>query len=276
MSGSLNFPKEYYIVWLDQHIGNPELCLQLKRGFFTHVDPESDATVSLSDKDISRAIQCNSEIPISFDNFHFTFRAFIDEAPCLDYIGEIQNHRIVFISSSTLGESTVGKLLEQYPQSFINSNTKKPYGSIYIFCTDTFRASQGGFPYREYVKTFDFDGDLLMQMIRDLGEEFLEQGQQLMEANQYESAVERLSWAKSLFIRYDDLSFTSEPEKIQQVTEANTTTEQKRVQNPPSVSSKQPRPSAKSIQIDKLLDIAEKRTKQQSENDSDQVSKTGD
>jgi hypothetical protein len=272
MSRSLNFPENYYIVWLDQHIGHPDFCLQLKRAFITHINPQNEGTVSLSDKDIDHSIGLHSEIPAHIDDFPFILRAFIDEAPCLKYIDEIQHNRILFIASSLLGQPAVDKLLRRYPHSFTNSNTNKPYDSIYIFCTDMLVASQWAYPYLEYVKIFDFESDLLTRMIRDLGEEFIEQGQQLIEANQYESAFKRLSWARSLFIRYDNLSFTSEPEKIQQVTEANTTTEQNRVQNSPSVSSKQPRRTKKLIQIDKLLDIAEEQMKQQSENDSDQVS----
>jgi hypothetical protein len=276
MSRSLNFPDKYHIIWLDKHIGDPEFCLPLKRAFFTHVDPESGDTVSLSDKDIGHSIQCNSEISANFDNFHFTFRAFVDETSCLNYIDGIQNHRILFIASSLLGQPAVEILLRRYPHSFINSKTNQPYSSIYIFCTDISKASEWAFSYLEYVKIFDFESDLLARMTRDLGEEFLDHGQQLMEANEYESAIERLSWAKSLFIRYDKLILLSESKRADQATEASTTTEQRRVSNPPSTPIKQSRPSQKSIHIDQLLNIAEERMKQQSENNSDQVSKVRD
>jgi hypothetical protein len=110
-------------------------------------------------------------------------------------------------------------------------------------------------------------------MTRDLGEEFLEQGQQLMEANQYESAVEHLSWAKSLSIHHDNLMFSNDLEQIEKIIEPDTSTERRRVWNPPSISIRQPRPSEKLMQIHQLSDIAEKQMKPQSRNDSDQVRK---
>jgi hypothetical protein len=249
MSRTLYFPDKYYIIWLDKHIGDPQFCLQLKRAFFTHADPES-GEVSLSDKDIDRFIQSDFGFFVNFDSFHFIFKAFVDEASCLKYIDKIQNHRILFIASSTLGQSAVEKLLEKYRHSFTNSNTNKPYNSIYIFCTDILKAAGWAFSYVEYVQIFDFENDLLARMTRDLGEEFLDHGQQLIQANQYESAIERLSWAKSLFIRYDNLMFSSDLEHIEKITEPDTSTERRRVRNPPSISIKQPRQSEKLMQID--------------------------
>ncbi|CAF1132055.1 unnamed protein product [Rotaria sp. Silwood1] len=41
-------------------------------------------------------------------------------------------------------------------------------------------------------------------MTRDLGSEFLQHGQALLEANKNRAAIERLSWSKSLFIRHDN------------------------------------------------------------------------
>jgi hypothetical protein len=263
MSKLLTFPNKYYIVWLDGHIGDPNFCIQLKRAFFTHVDPESGKEVTLSDKDIDRFIHCQSEIPVNFDSFHCTLKAFTDVAACLKYINDIQNHRILFIASSRLGESAVKQLIERYSHSFTNTKTNEPYDSIYIFCTDIAKASEWAAPYYEYVKIFDFEADLLTRITRDLGEEFFKQGEELLQANQNESAIERLSWAKSLFIRHDNLKFPSGLQKKQEQTNASTSAE----------SSKQKsKPSPKLQEIDRLLTIAEERVKQQQEKDSDEVS----
>jgi hypothetical protein len=271
MCESLLLPTEYHIVWLDAYIGESDFCVQLKRAFFTHIDPQSGNEVCLSDKDIDLSLQCQSEIPVTFDSFHFTLKAFVEEAACLKYIDEIQNHRILFIASSKLGQSAVTQLIERYSHSFTNIKTKEPYESIYIFCTDIATASKWAAPYYEYVKIFNFETDLLARITRDLGEEFLQQGQELLQANQDELAIERLSWAKSLFIRHEKLKFLSEPQKKQQQTDVSTSTEHKRVYETQVSSDQKPKPSPKLQEIDRLLTIAEERVKQQ-QNNSDEVS----
>ena len=40
-------------------------------------------------------------------------------------------------------------------------------------------------------------------MTRDLGDEFLEQGEKLLEKNKIKEAIERLTWAKNLHIRHE-------------------------------------------------------------------------
>ncbi|CAF2953705.1 unnamed protein product [Rotaria sp. Silwood2] len=76
----LVLPNKYHIVWLDAHIGEPDFCLQLKRTFFTHIDPESGQEIQMSDKDIDQIIQCQSEISVTFDSFHFTLKTFVNES----------------------------------------------------------------------------------------------------------------------------------------------------------------------------------------------------
>jgi hypothetical protein len=170
----------------------------------------------------------------------------------------------LFIASSILGESAVKQLIERYSHSFINTKTNEPYDSIYIFCLDVAKASAWAADYYEYVKIFDFEADLLARITRDLGEEFFKQGEELLEVNQNESAIERLSWAKSLIIRHDKLKFfSSELQKKQELTNASTSAES---------SNQTPKPSSRLQKIDELLTIAEERVKQQQENDSAEVS----
>ena len=205
MSQSSIFPDRYHIVWLDTHIGSPGSYLQLKRAFFTHIDPKSGQEVSLSEKDIDFMIQEQSEFSGSFDTFHFTLNTFVEEKACLQYIEKIQNHRILLIASNTLGESAVKQIIERYPHSFTNKQTNEPYDSIYIFCFDLAKAAEWACSYDHYVQLFDFEADLLQRMTLDLGDEFLKQGQQLLDMNDKKLASERLSWSRSLFIRHESL-----------------------------------------------------------------------
>ena len=247
---AISFPDKYHIVWLDAHIGEPDFCLQLKRAFFTQVDPQSYQVVSPSDEDINHKIQFESEIPVTFDNFHFTLRAFVNEVACLKYIDRIQCDRIIFIASSTLGRSAVEQLLKNYSHSFTNTKTNQPYSSIYIFCADIDAACDWIRPYCEYVKVFDFETDLLARMTKDIGTEFLEHGQELLEACQAEAAIERFTWSRSLFIRHYILRLSCLSSGAQQ-----------------SIASQ------KLQEVDKLLENAEKMIKQQQEMDTGDVSK---
>lgn len=251
MSDLLTFPTKYHIVWLDKHIGDPDVCLQLKRAFFTHIDPESGKEVCPSDKDISLFIQSQSDIRVTFDSFNCILKAFDDEETCLEYVDKIQNDRILFIASSTLGESAVEKLLDRYTHSFTNKKTKTPYTSIYVFCTDMAAAAEWSASYLEYVIVFDFETDLLARMTRDVAEEFLDHGKQLLQANQNEEALERFSWSRGLYIRHEKLKFPS---------------------NPDTHPTKNRYLSQKIQQIDQFIETVEKRLKQQSDIDSDQVS----
>jgi hypothetical protein len=274
MTQLLRLPDKYHIVWLDAHIGVSDVHRQLKRAFFTHIDPESEQEVLPSDKDIDQSIRSDSEIPVTFGSFHFTLRTFTEEAACLKYIDEIQDHRILFIVSSTLGQSAVEQLLQRYSHSFTNAKTNKPYDSIYIFCTDMAKAAEWTAPYYDYVQFSDFDTNLLARMTKDLGEEFLKHGQELYEANQNEASIERLSWAKSLFIRHDKLKFPSEClQEKQQLDDPKTTTEQDRIQYSKPTFNQQPKPSRQLQEIDRLLAIVEEKVKQERENMSDGVSR---
>ncbi|CAF1180083.1 unnamed protein product [Adineta steineri] len=249
MSKLPHLPEKYNIVWLDAHIGQLDFCVQLKRAFFTHVDPESGQEVSPTNQDIDQFILSQSDFSATFDSFHFSLRTFTNVEACLNYIDEIQNHRIIFITSSILGEPAVEQLIKRYVHSFTNTRTNEPYNSIYIFCADISRAVQWARSYRNYIQIFDIETDLLARLTRDLADEFFEHAEERLEANDDIAAIERLSWSKSLFIRYDKLICLSEPEN------------------------QKLKPSKILKEINEMLDIAEKRVRQQQENTSDEVSK---
>lgn len=212
MSGELILPDKYHIVWLDSHIGDPNFCIQLKRAFYTNIAANSEEVVSLSEKDINSAIVSESEICLKFENFHFTLRSFTKVQPCLDYIDTIKADRVVVITSSTLGQEAVPKILDRYPETFKNRITQEPIISIYIFCLDVAKAASWAADYYEYIMIFDFEGDLLARITRDLGDEFIDQGERLMQANKLAAAEERLSWAKSLHIRHEKYAYRTEPQ----------------------------------------------------------------
>ncbi|CAF1309591.1 unnamed protein product, partial [Didymodactylos carnosus] len=146
--------------------------------------------------------------------------------------------------------------------------TTEPYDSIYIFCTDTGKAAQWAAPHYEYVKIFSFEADLLTRLTKDLGEEFLNHGQELLAANQIDAADERLTWAKSLFIRHDKLKFIPQP--TQSPASVSTDKQQEKICDFQPTSNQQGKPSEKLIEIDRLLAEVHERVKQRrQDNDLD-------
>lgn len=258
---NLNLPEKYHVVWLDDHIGMREFCVQLKRAFFTQIDPSSGDEISMSDTDIDLAIQNDREIPLKFDNFHFTLSPFIEENACLEYIDEIKDDRILFITSNKLGESAVPKLLTQYPSTFTDQITKQPYTSVYLFCLNIEKAKEWAVEYVDYINIFDFETDLLARMTRDLGIEFLKHGKWLVDLNQNEAAVTRLSWSRTLFIRHHKLMLP-----VLCNTEAKSTSDEKQSLISPMLQ-----------EIDQLIHLLEKRMQQEQEQEteSDHVSISG-
>ncbi|CAF3372313.1 unnamed protein product [Rotaria socialis] len=202
---ALHFPGKYHTVWLDRHIGNHGFYVQLKHIFFTQIDPNSAREFETSDTDGDPFKKSDEERPVTFENSHFTLNAFTNEDACFEYIDTIKSDRILFITSNTLGKSAVSRLLKKYYTPFINEKTNEIYNSIYVFCSDSSRAKEWAIDYVKYVKICTSEIDLLAIIIRDLAIEFLKHGRQLLDANQNEAALERLTWSRKLFIRRQKL-----------------------------------------------------------------------
>lgn len=248
MSNLSLLPEKYYIIWLDQHIGEAGFCHKLKEAFFTHIGPNDATKSSFIDNEIQILIQNQSETSINFDNVHFTFKAFVEVQSCVQYIRQIHQHRILLIASSILGQPAVEQIIREFPDLFINKLTKKPYHSIYIFCTDIAKVCQWGFEYFDYLLAFDHEADLLERMTNELCKEFHEQAKYLADVEQYEAALERASWSRNVLIHYEDLENKSacrQPE--------------------------QGKSSKKLREIDELIEQIERQMKTHSDDSSDEV-----
>lgn len=214
MSDQYVFPAKYHVVWLDQHIGDPKFCVQLKRAFFTTIAANSEHVVSMNEKDLDYMMASESEMALTFENFHFTLQAFREADSCLRYIDSVKDDRVLVIASNHLGQSAVPTILEQYPNTFTNPITREPHSSVYIFCADMLKAASWAIDWADYVQIFTSEMDLLARITRDLGDEFLGQGENLLKAEKLELAVERLSWAKSLHIRHELYSNQIQPNAV--------------------------------------------------------------
>jgi len=247
MADQYIFPAKYHVVWLDQHIGDPKFCVQLKRAFFTNIAANSEHVVSVNEKDLDYMMALESEMALTFENFHFTLQAFREADSCLRYIDSVKDDRVLVIASNHLGQSAVPTILERYPNTFTNPITREPHSSVYIFCQKMLKAVSWAVDWVEYVQIFTSELDLLARITRDLGDEFLDQGENLLKVEKLELAVERLSWAKSLHIRHEKYTNCAELK----VASASSIS---------SVSSS--RQSATIIKIDSLIEQAELRLKE--------------
>ena len=270
MIASSRLPEQYHIVWLDKHIGDLDQNRSLKRVVFSHVDPQTYQVIPFSDgdRDIGAFIASDRETPGAFESDHFTLRTFTEEEPCLNYIEQVQNDRILFIASSSLGKSAVKQMLERYPNSFVNKTNGEKYSSIYIFCANVANAAEWAMEYVQYIKLFDNEADLLARMTSDLDEEFVEHGRLLRSENKLQDALDRFSWARSMFIRHEKLLLPCSWQPSTPEENAGSGS----FRQPRSVSNRTAKPSKLVASVDALIEKVEQAIKEeQATDESDQV-----
>jgi len=132
------------IVWLDQNITSSDCCRQLKKAFATTTNPESKMLTNIDELDISNLIRENyTNEQTSFLQVPFTFKLFSHVEPCINFLLENQGkNRIFFITSGSLGEEIVPRILRNHQEIFKDKNGKLYEDSIYIFCADMIKHGQ--------------------------------------------------------------------------------------------------------------------------------------
>ena len=160
MTGSITLPDKYHIVWLDRQFDDPKEYISLKRAIFSHINPQTHQVIPLfkRDRDIGALTALKSEDPAAFKSDHFTLRTFTEVEPCVNYIEQVQNDRILLIASSSLGQRAVQDIMSRYSHSFVNKTNRVKNISIYIFCKNMEYASRWAMEYIEYISVFDNEG----------------------------------------------------------------------------------------------------------------------
>ncbi|CAF1941190.1 unnamed protein product [Rotaria magnacalcarata] len=201
----------HLIIWLDQHIGQPEWCQHLKRAFSTQTDPKTSVAVNLSDCDLGIIRHVESAFPINFDGVCYSMAVFTDIDSCLHCFEHNKHRRIIFITSETLGKVVVPIILERFKDMFIDPVTKEPYMFIYIFCHNIANQVEWALDYRDYVQMFDFDADLLARVLRDIGNYYFTEGRRLLGESPPNNvaAYHRLRWARILYQRHSQMEQVS-------------------------------------------------------------------
>jgi len=198
----------HMIVWLDQNIASPDCCKQLKKAFATTTNPESKTLTNIDELDVSNLIRDDSTYhQSSFLQVPFTFKLFSHVEPCLQYLlDNAGKKRIFFITSGSLGEQIVPRILTDHQQIFKDNKTGKLYeDSIYIFCADMVKHGQWAIDYLELdcIKMENDDQTILARLTRDIakyflleGKEFLKNDKDILSLNQ---AFKYLTWSKELY-----------------------------------------------------------------------------
>lgn len=216
---------DHMIIWLDQHIGDPTRCQQLKKAFSTNVDPQNPLPVALFDEDRLETLFLEEPVPVHFEGVHFLLAAFTDIPSCIRCFERNQNKRIFFITSGTRGERAIPAILESFKETFTDPDTDEAYPFIYIFCFDKIHTAEWAIDYIDYVHIFDHEGALLARMMRDIADYFTTQGERLLDESPPNNAAayHRLCWAHELFQRFEKLekaSVRAELDKVNQLLQA--------------------------------------------------------
>jgi hypothetical protein len=198
---------DHMIVWLDQNITSPDCCKQLKKAFATTTNPETKLLTNIDEQDISNLIR--DDLPYgetSFLQVPFTFKLFSQVEPCLQYlINNSEKKRIFFITSGSLGEHIIPKILKEHQEIFQDENGKISEDSIYIFCADIVKHGRWAIDYLDLdcIKMENDDQAILARLTRDIakylfskGKIFIQNGNDLLSLNK---SLEYFTWSKQLY-----------------------------------------------------------------------------
>jgi hypothetical protein len=196
------------IVWLDQNIASPDCCKLLKKAFATTTNPEDKILTSIDELDISNLIRDNSTYEeSSFFEIPFNFKLFSHVEPCLTFLLEnAGKKRIFFITSGSLGEDIVPRILTDHQEIFKDEKTGKFYeDSIYIFCADMVKHGQWAIDYIDLdcIKMENDDQSILARLTRDIAKYFISQGKEFLQNKNdlisLKKALKYFTWSKELF-----------------------------------------------------------------------------
>lgn len=196
---------EHLIIWLDDHIGDPERYHPLKRSFSSNIDPRNQAWTTISDQDIDNLLRIGEAMPVSFGGVRCLLLAFTNPDLCYQAFQLHQDKRILFITSGHLGRSAVPPILEDFRQVFTDPATKDPYSSVYVFCLNIERNCDWAQPHCNYIQMFDHEADLLSRMTLDMATYYSTKGDRQHEAGHLQEALRFYLWSKKLFRQYEKI-----------------------------------------------------------------------
>jgi len=197
----------HMIVWLDQNITSSDCCKQLKKAFATTTNPESKLLTNIDELDVSNLIRADSTYgETTFLEVPFTFKLFSHVEPCLQFLlDNAGKKRIFFITSGSLGEHIVPRILTDHQEIFKDKNGKLYEDSIYIFCADMIKHGQWAIDYLELdcIKMENDDQSILARLTRDIAKYFLSEAKEFVKNDNdilsLKKGLQYLTWAKQLY-----------------------------------------------------------------------------
>ena len=211
LSGSV-FPEDYdyktpkhLIMWLDDHIGDPERYLHLKKAFTSNVDPRNQAPTMLTDRDYNNLLRGGEAMEVSFGGVLFLLLAFTNPQECHRAFEQYKDRYVLLITSGTLGRIIVHRIIQDYQQVFTDPVTNDPYKSIYVFCKDIAMNYDWAIQDKDYIQIFTHEADLLARMTRDMADYYFTQGERLRATEHLEDAFRFYHWSKKLFLQYEKM-----------------------------------------------------------------------
>jgi hypothetical protein len=196
---------EHLIIWLDAYIGDPEKYHQLKKSFSSNIDPRNQTWAMLTDRDFDNLLRVGEAVPVSFGGVLFLLLAFTNPQACYRAFEQYKNRRILLISSGSLGEHIVPRIIQDYQQVFTDPVTNEPYNSVYIFCQETSNHYDWVMKHYEYIQIFNHEKDLLARMTRDMADYYFAQAERLRTSGHLKEALRPYQWSKKLFLRYEEM-----------------------------------------------------------------------
>jgi hypothetical protein len=125
---------DHMIIWLDMHIGDPNRNQRLKAAFSSTSDPKNETPVKLANADYDSMLSAGDPHPVVFEGVWFLLAAFTNVERCIECFERNQHKRIFFITSGSMGEAAVPRILERFRHTFTDPATDESYMSMYVFC----------------------------------------------------------------------------------------------------------------------------------------------
>ncbi len=187
-TSSVSPANDHLIIWLDSYIGQPENCRSLKHKF--HTTTMLDIARPMLDYEdcIDDLIQIDPNL-IEKKNHLNTFS---NKDECLHFLRQVELPiKILFITSHLFSEEIIPVIISRVHR-------------IYILVNDRLSSYHCPVDYKSNLLIFHDNRNLLICLIRDLGQNFVEKAEMISKSSR-KQAIICFKWARQLFHRANEI-----------------------------------------------------------------------
>ncbi|CAF1398455.1 unnamed protein product [Rotaria sordida] len=187
-TSSFSSQNDHLIIWLDSYIGLPDNCRYLKHKFtitttLNVARPMLDYEICIDD-----LIQINAKRK-NTENF---LNIFSNKNECLEFLKQVESKmKIIFITSNLFGKEIVPIIIQRVH-------------IIYILVNDNLFSYEWAFDYKSNLLIFDDCLCLLIRLIRDLAQNFVEKAENISKSS-LKHAITFLKLARKLYNRANEI-----------------------------------------------------------------------